>query len=442
MSDNKSVFVVMSAEVFHPGHLNILKVARELGEVTVGLATDHFNARYKRLSLLSYEDRKAIVENIQGVKRVIPQDTLDLAPVLRSLKPDYFVHGDDWKAGPLLGVRLQVIEILKEWGGELVEPPYTKGVSSTQLNAAWRSIGITPHARIRHFRRMLENQPVVRLLEIHNALTGLIVERTRVTYDEAPKEFDGMWYGRLTDSLAKGKSSAGLVDFTSRVNTLHDVLEGTVKPLVVEAGDGGPNEYFISAVRTLERLGVSAIVIEGLAGSEGAALPLGSERRIRKNLDEFTEKIASGKRALVTEDFSIIPQIRTPLLSRNPEAALHCARAYIESGAGGVMIQGHAGSLDGFFEFCRLYAQLDNKVPLFSAIPATSPIDEAQLVSAGVQVIVYPDQLLRAAYTSMVKTAKSILINSSVTELDELLEPIGVIREFVPGIQNDGEMAD
>ncbi len=415
----KTVFVVMSAEFFHPGHLNIIQVARELGEVTVGLATDEFNARYKRLAILSYEQRKAIVENIRGVERVIPQDTLNLEPILRELKPDYFVHGDDWKTGPLSGVRQQVVEVMKEWGGTLIEPPYTEGISSTKLNAALRSIGTTPENRIHHFRRLLEYQPIVRILEVHDGLSGLIVEHTQVKLDEKAKEFDAMWLSSLTDSLSKGKPDIGVVDLTSRMNTIHEILDGTTKPLIVDERYGTIKDHFIFTIKTLERLGVSAIVVE-------------DEQEVSY---EFAQNISSGKKAQVTADFSIIARINSLLLHKGYEDALLRAQTYMQAGADAVMIQSQADNLTEIFEFCRLYTQLENKVPLLAALPAYSPLDEKQLVDAGVQGIIYPDHLLRAAYTNMRKTAEMLLRHSRAFDIDALCVPINEICDVVPGIQ-------
>jgi phosphoenolpyruvate phosphomutase len=442
MIDQKTVFVVMSAEIFHPGHLNIIKVARDLGEVTVGLATDRFNARYKRLTLMSYEDRKAIVENINGVKNVIAQDTLDLAPILRELRPDYFVHGDDWKFGPLKAVRQQVLEVMQEWGGVLVEPPYTEGISSTKLNAAWRSIGATPETRIRHFRRMLEFQPVVRLLEVHNSLSGIIIERTLVEGNERDKEFDGMWYSDLTDSLAKGKPNSSFVDLTSRINTIHGILESTTKPLIVEAGNGGITEHFVSTVKTLERLGVSAVVIADKVGYEGAVFSLNGNEPVQEDVNDFARKIASGKKTQVNKDFSIITQINSLVMHEDVENALRRARVYIEAGVDALMIHSNVETLTDFFEFCRSYRNLEDKVPLLAAIPARSSLDEDQLISAGVQFIVYPDQLLRAAYTSMLNAAKTLLIQARASDVDELYAPISEICDFVPGAWGQGGKAD
>jgi phosphoenolpyruvate phosphomutase len=430
--DLKTVFVVMSADFFHAGHLNIIRVARELGEVTVGLATEEFNARYKRLAFMTYDHRKAIVENIKGVQRVIPQDTLDLAPILRELKPDYVVHGDDWKTGPLRNTRQQVIEVLKEWGGILVEPPYTEGVSSTNLNAAWRSIGTTPAVRIHRWRRLLAYQPVVRLLDVHNGLSGLIVEHTQVKINGKTEEFDAMWFSTLTDALSKAKPDIGYVDLSSRLNTIHEILEGTTKPLIVDGRSGGSKEHFIFTVKTLERLGVSAVVIDDKAKFGEAVFSPDGIRQTQEDANGFAQKISAGKKAQVTADFSIIARIASLITSKGHEDALLRAQAYIEAGADAVMIQSRADNLADLFKFCHAYAQLETKTPLLSALPGYDSLNEDQLVEAGVQVIIYPDQILRASYTNMVNMAKALLVHSLV---DKPSLPVSNISDFVTGIQ-------
>jgi phosphoenolpyruvate phosphomutase / 2-hydroxyethylphosphonate cytidylyltransferase len=266
MSAEKTVYVGMSADLIHHGHLNIIAEARKLGEVTVGLLTDTAIASYKRVPLLSYEHRRLLVENIKGVARVVPQETLDYVPNLRRLRPDYVVHGSDWQHGVQKETRRRVIEVLAEWGGTLVEPEYTRDVSSTDLIEAVLERGTTPEMRMRKLRRLLEVKPIVRVLEVHNGLSALIAEKTRVTEGDRVREFDAMWSSSLTDSAAKGKPDIQAVDVTSRVNTIDQIFEVTTKPMVVDGDSGGLTEHFRFTVRTLERLGVSAVIIEDKIG--------------------------------------------------------------------------------------------------------------------------------------------------------------------------------
>ena len=429
----KTVYVVMCAEFIHPGHINIIRVARELGEVTVGLATDEFNGRHKRVTVMSYEQRRAIVENIKGVAHVIAQDTLDLAPILRELKPDYFVHGDDWKTGRLSAVRQQVIDLLKEWGGALIEPPYTGGISSTKLNAAWRSRGTTPELRIQHFRRLLAYQPFIRILEVHSGLAGLVVEQTQVKVDDRRKEFDAMWFSRRTDSLARGKPDIDYVDLTSQLHTIHEILEPTTKPLIVDGGNGGIKEHFSFTVRTLERLGVSAVVVEDLIQVKGRAFSRDGIRPEQEDGSDFARKISLGKQAQVGTGFSIIVRISSPILRSGYEDALLRTQTYVEAGADAVMIQSEAGNLTQFLEFCRLFSKSVGRVPLLMALPPYSPCSESQLADVGIRAVIYSDHLLRAAYTNMLLAAKMLLRNSRALDVDGFCAPLDEICNVVPG---------
>lgn len=332
----KKVYVAMSADLLHHGHMNIFKKARELGEIIVGLLTDEAIATYKRLPFLTFEQRKAIVENIKGVVKVIPQETLDYVPNLRKIKPDYVVHGDDWRKGAQRKIRERVIETLKEWGGELVEVPYTSGISSTDLANAIRKVGTTPAIRRRQLKRLLEVKPLIRALEAHNGLSGLIVERTQIVEDDRVKEFDAIWISSLTDSTAKGKPDIGAVDLTSRVNTIEQIMEVTTKPFIVDVDNGGLPEHFVFMVRTLERLGFSAIIVEDKIGLKRNSL-FGTEvEQTQDTIENFSYKISEGKKAQVTEAFMIIARIESLILKAGIEDAIKRARAYIKAGADGI----------------------------------------------------------------------------------------------------------
>ncbi len=428
----KKVYVGLSADIIHPGHLNIIKVARGLGEVTVGVLTDEAIASYKRLPFMNYEQRKIVVENIMGVAHVVPQTTLDYVPNLKRLKPDYVVHGDDWKTGVQKETRERAIEVLKKWGGQLVEPAYTKGISSTQLNDAARKIGTTPEMRMQRFRRLLASKPIVRVLEAHNGLTALIVETTQIQDDEGRKEFDAMWISSLTDSTAKGKPDIGYVDMTSRLNTIQDVLEVTTKPVILDGDTGGAPEHFVFAVRTLERLGVSAVIIEDKVGLKRNSL-FGTEvEQVQDDVDSFSYKITQGKKAQVTDDFAVIARIESLILKKGMRDALIRAQAYIQAGADAIMIHSKEKEPTEIFEFCNEYAKFDKKKTLV-AVPSTySQVKEQQLMDAGVQIVIYANHLLRSAYPNMVKTAETILRNSRALEADDICMPIKDILELIP----------
>lgn len=429
----KKVYVAMSADLIHHGHLNIIKEARKLGEVIVGLLTDKAIASYKRLPYLSYEQRKIIVENIRGVKKVIPQETLDYIPNLRRVKPDYIIHGDDWRTGIQKETRERVIEALKEWGGELVEIPYTHGISSTYLNAKVREIGTTPEIRMKMLRRLLDVKPIVRVLEAHNGLTGLIVEHTKIQKGNMLKEFDATWLSSLTDSTAKGKPDIECVDLTSRLNTINEILEVTTKPIIFDGDTGGISEHFVFMVRTLERLGVSAVIIEDKIGLKKNSL-FGTEViQTQDTIENISYKISQGKKAQVTDDFMIIARIESLILEKGMEDALKRAKAYIKAGADGIMIHSKSKDPHEILEFCKKYNEFKYKVPLIVVPTTYSKITEEKLINAGVNIVIYANHLLRSAYPAMAKAAESILSKGRCSEASEFCMPIKDILTLIPG---------
>ena len=398
----KKVYIAMSADLIHPGHMNIIQKGRELGEVTVGLLTDAAIASYKRLPFLDYEQRKLVIENIKGVSVVVAQETHDYVPNLRRLKPDYVVHGDDWRTGVQKPMRDRVIAVLEEWGGQLVEPTYTEGVSSTQLIHASKEIGTTPDVRRRLLRRQIDAKPVVRVMEAHNGLTGLIVENTKVTgADGTSREFDALWISSLTDSTAKGKPDIELVDLTSRLETINHILEVTTKPIILDGDTGGMAEHFVYLVKTLERLGVSAVIIEDKMGLKKNSLFGTDVDQQQASIPEFCHKIIAGKRAQVTTDFMIIARIESLILGVGIDDALARARAYIDAGADAIMIHSRQKTPDEVFEFMRRYAELDARVPVVAVPSSYSQVTETELRAHGVNIVIYANHLLRSAYPAM-----------------------------------------
>lgn len=428
----KTVYVGMSADLIHPGHLNIIAEARKLGEVIVGVLTDGAIASYKRLPYLSFEQRKVIVENLVGVAKVVPQDTLDYVPNLLKLKPDYVVHGDDWKTGVQRETRTRLIETLQQWGGELVEPKYTAGISSTVLNVAAREVGTTPEIRMKRLRRLLNAKDMVRIIEAHNGLAGLIAEKANVVNGGVTKEFDGMWLSSLTDSTAKGKPDIECVDLTSRMNTVNEILEITTKPIIYDGDSGGIAEHFVFMVRTLERLGISAVIIEDKNGLKQNSLLENGNVQQQENIENFCSKITSGKHAQVTDDFMIIARVESLITNASIEDALMRAKAYIKAGADGIMIHSKKQTPNEIFEFCDEYSKFDYRVPLV-AVPSTySQVTEQELAVAGIRVVIYANQMLRSAYPAMLKTAESILKNQRAFEADKNCMPIKEIVTLIP----------
>ena len=432
---SKEVYVGMSADLVHPGHLNVIKKAAELGSVTIGLLTDEAIASYKRLPFMSFEQRKTVVESIKGVEDVVAQKTLDYTENLRRLKPDYVVHGDDWRSGIQRETREKVIEVLAEWDGELVEVPYTEGISSTHLNELLHELGTTPKLRRNRLRRLLHTRPIVRLLEAHNGLTGLIVENTTIEDEDNNTclEFHGMWSGSLTESTGRGMPDIEAVDLTARMTTLNDVLEVTTKPIVYDADTGGKKEHFQFTVRTLERLGVSAVVIEDKVGLKKNSLFGTDVKQTQAPVEDFCEKIRMGKAAQVTAEFMIVARIESLILDQGVEDALLRAEAFIGAGADGILIHSKSQSPDEIFEFCRKYRELNTDVPLFAVPTSYNQVTEEELIEAGIRVVIHANHLLRAAYPAMVNAAKSILRHGRSTELDSELMSIEDILELIPG---------
>ncbi|MCT7630173.1 phosphoenolpyruvate mutase [Aliarcobacter butzleri] len=427
---SKKVYVGMSADLVHPGHINILKVASQFGDITVGLLTDKAIASYKRLPYMSYEQRKAVIENIKGVKEVIPQNTLDYRPNLELLKPDFVVHGDDWKEGVQAKTRQQVIDTLAKWGGELIEPSYTDGISSTVLNKSLKELGTTPDIRRKRLRRLIDSKEVVRIMETHNALSGLIVENIKANNGI---EYDGMWSSSLTDSTSKGKPDIEAVDVTARINTVNEIFEVTTKPMIYDADTGGIAEHFVFTVRTLERTGVSAVIIEDKTGLKKNSL-FGTEvEQTQDSIENFCAKIKVGKKAQITDDFMIIARIESLILDKGMDDAIARAKAYIEAGADGIMIHSRQKSPNEILEFCKILREYNENIPIVVVPTSFNQITAKELSKAGVNIVIYANHMLRAAYPGMKNVAKSILENDRSLEAEEQLLSIKEILDLIPG---------
>lgn len=423
----------MSADLLHPGHTNIIKKAARLGEVTVGLLTDKAIASYKRLPYLSYQQRKSVVENIKGVARVVAQETLDYTDNLRKLKPDYVVHGDDWRTGVQSQTRARVIEVLSEWGGELKEIEYTAGISSTQLYAALKEVGNTPDIRLGRLRRLIDAKPIVRALEVHTGLSGLIVEHLEEAVDHLPREFDAMWSSSCTDSIAKGKPSIEAVDRTSRLTTVNDIFEITTKPMIFDADTGGTPEHFSFTVKSLERLGVSAAIIEDKMGLKKNSLFGVEAAQEQADIEDFCHKIRVGKCAQITDAFMVIARIESLILEKGMDGALARASAYIDAGADGIMIHSQQKTPEEVLEFCSRFRSFERQVPLVAMPSSYNSISEDELKQAGVNIVIYANHLLRAAYPAMMNVARSILRHGRSRECESDCTPIKEILDLIPG---------
>ena len=430
---DKIVYIAMSADIIHRGHLNIIDEAKKYGKIILGLLTDPAIASYKRVPLMNFDDRKAIVNSIKGIERVIPQNSLDYVPNLLKLKPDFVLHGDDWKYGVQKETRNRVIRVLKKWGGKLIEIPYTKGISSTKLIQLHNSLGTTPDIRRNQLKRLLYSKKYLRFLDIHNGLSALIIEKIKISKNNKEEEFDGMWASSLTNSTAKGKPDIEAVDSYERMQLLNEVLEVTTKPIIYDGDTGGKIEHFIFMVKNLERLGVSAVIIEDKVGLKKNSLFGNDVFQKQDTIKNFCNKISTGKKNQSTDDFMIIARIESLILNKSYKDALVRAKAYIKAGADGIMIHSKEKNPKDLIKFCKFYNKFKNRKPLVVVPTSFSHIKEKKINNLGANIIIYANHLLRSAYPNMLKTAESILKFSRAKEAEKLMMSIKEILNLIPG---------
>lgn len=429
----KQVYLSMSTDVIHNGHIRIIQNAAALGEVTVGVLTDEAVYKYKRFPALSYSERAEIIANIKGVSRVVKQEDLDYKENLLKYKPDIVVHGDNWRTGVQAEVRERVLEILNSYGGELVEFPYSNEPGLAVLEGQVRRDLNMPENRRALLRKLLQIKKPVTVMEAHSGLTGLIVENTIVTQNGEPSHFDAMWLSSLCDSTIKGKPDIEVVDYTSRMNTVHEIMEVTTKPIIFDGDTGGLSVHFRFLVQTLERLGVSAVIIEDKTGLKKNSL-FGTEvRQTQADISEFCEKIREGQAARKTKDFMIIARIESLILEAGMDDALTRARAYVDAGADGIMIHSRKKEPDEIFEFCRRFRQTDRKTVLVVVPTTFNSVTESVWAENDVNIVIYANQFIRAAFPAMKEIAETILKNHRAQEADQLCMPVNEIIRLIPG---------
>lgn len=430
----KTVYLGMIGDIMHPGLINIINEGTKYGEVMIGLFTDKAIATHKRLPYLTYEQRKNVIENIKGVSSIVPQDEWSYVPNLLKYKPDYIIHGDDWLQGPDKYIRDEVFKVMEKLGGEVIEIPYTKGISASGLKEEIDSLGVTPQARLSSLRRLISAKPVLRILESHNGLTGLIAEHTSVEVNGQHREFDGMWASSLTDSTSKGKPDIEAVDLTTRLHDLNDTLEVTTKPVIYDGDTGGKLEHFVFTVRTLERLGISAVIIEDKVGLKQNSLFGTDAIQTQDTIEGFCNKIKAGKDAQITRDFMIISRCESLIAGKPVDDALERCHAYVAAGADGVMIHSKNKSGEDIKEFCLRFREKDPHTPIV-AVPTTyNQFTEEELAEWGINIVIYANHMLRSAYPAMVKCAETILETSRSLEASEkYCMPIKQILNLIPG---------
>lgn len=427
----KTVYTCFCTDVIHEGHLNILNEAKKYGRVVVGVLADEAMVRFNRFPTISLEQRIAVVKETGLADEVIVQTTVMYDRVFDELKPDYVIHGDNWQEGPEQAIRANVIDNLKKYGGELLELPYTYNDKVKKIDDNMKEKLAMPEFRRKRLRQLLEMRPIVKALEVHSGLTGLIAEKTIVESNGELDQFDAMWISSLCDSTAKGKPDIELVDMSSRIRTIDDVMDVTTKPIILDGDTGGLVEHFVYNVRTLERMGVSAVIIEDKTGLKKNSL-FGTEvEQTQDSIENFTEKIRAGKQALRTEDFMIIARIESLILERGMDDALTRAFAYVEAGADGIMIHSRKKSPDEILEFCHLFREKEPATPIVVVPTSFNSITEEELAAAGVNIVIYANQLTRSAFPAMQETAVEILRNHRALEADSKLMPFKDIIRLI-----------
>ena len=433
MKKNDIVYVGLSADILHEGHINILKIASSYGDVVVGLLTDEAIASYKNIPYLDFRQRKVVLENLRYVKKVIPQKTLDYVHNLNIVRPNYVVHGDDWKKGIQKKTRDRVLKALKKWSGKLIEPKYTKNISSTIIKNKISEV-LSPENRVSRLKRLIYSKDIVRILESHNSLTGLIIENISVIKKNKKIEFDGMWSSSLTDSATKGKPDNSSVDFSTRLSSLNNMMEVTSKLLVFDADNGGQLEHLPFLVRSLERLGASAVIMEDKIGLKKNSLFKNQSDTKQDKPELFARKIKQICKSRKNNDFMVIARIESFIVGKGLKDALKRAEIYSKAGADAILIHSKEKTPAEIFSFAREFKKSKNFIPLVSVPSTYSKVYEKDLIRNGFKLVIYANQLLRAAYPAMQFTARKILENSRTFEIEKKIIPI---KEIINLIKND-----
>ena len=429
----KKVYVSMIADLLHAGHINILKEAEKYGDITVGLLTSTAINELNDTAYLKYQQRFDVINSLSMVSSIVSQEDASYKENLLKMKPDYVVHGDDWKGGKQSKYRQEVIDLLSEWGGELIEVEYSSDISDKNLKNQLMKLGVTTVHRLGRLRALIKNKPVVRILEAHNALSALIAENTVVERNGESVSFDGIWSSSLTDSTAKGKPDIEAIDMTSRINAVNDIFEVTTKPMIFDADTGGKTEHFEFTVKSLERTGVSAVVIEDKTGLKKNSLFGNDVAQTQDSVENFSDKISRGKEAQVGDDFMIIARIESLILEAGMEDALVRAEAYIKAGADGIMIHSRHKNPAEIIEFMHKFRGVDKITPVIVVPTSFNSVTVEEFVEMGVNAVVTANHMLRAAYPAMLNVAKSVLENGRSLEAEPDCMSISEILEFIPG---------
>lgn len=427
----KIVYVGLSADILHKGHIDLIKFAHGYGKVIVGLLTDRAISTYKSFPHLSYEQRYEVIKNIKYVYKVIPQDTLDYSKNLKKIKPDFVAHGDDWKTGVQRSTRAKVIQTLKKWSGRLVEKKYTKNISSTFIKDKIKAAGTTPDNRRLKLKRLISAKDIVRVMEAHNPLSGLIVENLIKKASKNHFEFDAMWSSSLTDSVSRGMQDNQSVDYSTRIAGINDIFNVTTKPLIFDIDNGGNIEHLGNLVKKLDSFGVSSIILEDKIGIKKNSLFENQSGTKQDSIKNICNKIRKAQSSKLSEDFLTIIRIESFILGKNLKDAIKRAEAYIDAGCDGIMIHSKDKTPNSIFSFSKQIRKLGYDIPLV-AVPSTySNTHEKDLIKNGFNIVIYANHLLRASYQSMLKTAESILINRRASLADKNITTIKEILNLI-----------
>lgn len=430
--ENRSVYMCFSTDIIHSGHVAIIRKAQRLGRLTIGVLSDEATASYKRFPIIPFQERKTLMASLGGVYKVVEQKTLSYKDNLLALKPDIVVHGDDWREGFQKPIRQEVLDVLATYGGKLVEFPYSRDARLAELEKLSRAQLAMPDLRRGRLRKLLEMKGLVTAIEAHSGITGLIAENTTVLQDGKTYQFDAMWLSSLCDSTAKGKPDIELVDMTSRFRTVDDIMEVTTKPIIFDGDTGGLAEHFVYTVRSLERMGVSMVIIEDKVGLKKNSLFGTDVPQTQDSIENFCAKISAGKKAQKTHDFMICARIESLILERGLDDALQRARAYVVAGADAIMIHSRKADPAEIFAFAEAFRAQDQTTPLVVVPTAFNSVTEDEFKRRGVNVVIYANQLTRSGFPAMQKAAESILANHRAKEADALCMPIKDIINLIP----------
>lgn len=430
--ESRTVYMSFAADMLHSGHIAILKKAARLGKLIIGVLSDEAVSSYRRFPLLPFAERKAMMESIAGVFRVVEQRTLSYRENLEALQPDFVVHGDDWREGVQKPIRDEVVSVLASYGGRLVEFSYAREEKYRALEARTRAELSLPDLRRARLRRAISMKGTVTAMEAHSGITGLIVENTVVYQDGEARQFDAMWVSSLCDSTAKGKPDIELVDMTSRFRTIDDIMEVTTKPIIFDGDTGGLAEHFVYTVRSLERMGVSMVIIEDKVGLKKNSLFGNEVKQTQDSIEHFCAKIAAGKRAQKTGDFMICARIESLILEQGMEDALARAKAYVQAGADAIMIHSRKKDPEEIFTFVKQFRAWDAATPLVVVPTSFNAVTEEEWREREVNVVIYANQLTRSGFPAMQNAARTILKHHRAEECDALCMPIKDIITLIP----------